>query len=317
MRFTLYFLVAIIFAMADEGSYFFEPFTESFGRRLKVERFYYQGRTKYQFVQCFHNEFLGKVLFLDKRIQSAQIDEYIYHESLVHPALITHSSPREVLVIGGGEGATIREVLRHSTVEKVIMVDIDSELVELCQKYLPEWSDGAFSDPKTNLIFEDARPFVEKTEEKFDVIISDLTEPIAHGPSVFLFTEEFFSKNFEALKEDGLFVLQAGSADPSYNQFFCSLVKTLEKVFPIVRPYWTFVLSFSMPWGFVLASKTKDPLDLDEKDIAQRMRERSVQKLKYYHPGFHQSYFALPLYLVKNLKQGKVLTDNKPFIWKL
>jgi spermidine synthase len=222
-----------------------------------------------------------------------------------------------VLVIGGGEGATIREVLRHSTVEKVIMVDIDSELVELCQKYLPEWSDGAFSDPKTNLIFEDAHSFVEKTEEKFDVIISDLTEPIAHGPSVFLFTEEFFSKNFEVLKEDGLFVLQAGSADPSYNHFFCSLVKTLEKVFPIVRPYWTFVLSFSMPWGFVLASKTKDPLDLDEKVIAQRMRERAVSKLKYYHPGFHQSYFALPLYLVESLKQGKVLTDKKPFIWKL
>ena len=198
MRFTLYFLVVIIFAMAGEGSYFFEPFTESFGRRLKVDKFYYPGKTKYQFVQCFYNEFLGKVLFLDKRIQSAQIDEYIYHESLVHPALITHPSPREVLVIGGGEGATLREVLRHSTVEKVIMVDIDRELVELCQKYLPEWSKGAFSNPKTDLIFKDARPFVEKTREKFDVIISDLTEPIEQGPSVFLFTEEFFSKNFAA-----------------------------------------------------------------------------------------------------------------------
>jgi spermidine synthase len=303
--------------MAGEGSYFFESFTESFGRRLKVEKFYYQGKTKYQFVQCFYNEFLGKVLFLDKKIQSAQIDEYIYHESLVHPALITHPSPREVLVIGGGEGATIREVLRHSTVEKVIMVDIDRELVELCQKYLPEWSEGAFSSPKTDLVFEDARHFVEQTRERFDVIISDLTEPIYQGPSVFLFTEEFFLNIFEALKEDGLFVIQAGSADPSYNQFFCSLVKTLKKVFPIVWPYWTFVLSFSTPWGFVLASKTKDPLKLDEKEIAQRMAERAVKRLKYYHPGFHQSYFALPLYLVKSLKQGKVLTDNKPFIWKL
>jgi spermidine synthase len=303
--------------MPGEGSYYFEPFTESFGRRLKVEKFYYQGKTKYQFVQCFHNEFLGKVLFLDERIQSAQIDEYIYHESLVHPALISHPSPQEVLVIGGGEGATIREVLRHNTVAKVTMVDIDKELVELCEKYLPEWSEGAFSDPKTDLVFEDARQFVEKASEKFDVIISDLTEPIAKGPSVFLFTEEFFEKVFASLKDDGLFILQAGSADPSYYQFFCSLVKTLEKVFPVVRPYWTFVLSFSVPWGFVLASKTKDPLELDEKEIAQRMRERRVNKLKYYHPGFHHSYFALPLYLVKSLKQGKILTDSKPFIWKL
>ncbi len=317
LRFTLYFSLVIIFAMAGEESYFFEPFTESFGRRLKVDKFYYQGKTKYQFVQCFYNKFLGKVLFLDKKIQSAQIDEYIYHESLVHPVLITHPSPRDVLVMGGGEGATIREVLRHSTVEKVIMVDIDRELVELCQKYLPEWSEGAFSNPKTDLIFEDARQFIESTRDKFDVIISDLTEPIKQGPSVFLFTQEFFSRNSEALKEDGLFVLQAGSADPSYNQFFCSLAKTLEKVFPVVRPYWTFVLSFSTPWGFVLASKAKDPLDLREDDIAQRMRERKVSKLKYYHPGFHQSYFALPLYLVESLKQGKVLTDKKPFIWKL
>jgi spermidine synthase len=303
--------------MASKGAYLFEPFTESFGRRLKVEKSYYQGRTRYQFVQCFYNQFLGKVLFLDKKIQSAQIDEYVYHESLVHPALITHPSPREVLVIGGGEGATIREVLRHSTVEKVMMVDIDRELVELCQKYLPEWSEGAFSNPRTDLVFEDARRFVEETRERFDVIISDLTEPIKQGPSVFLFTEEFFSKNFEALKKDGLFVVQAGSADPYYNQFFCSMVKTLEKVFPIVRPYWTFVLSFGLPWGFVLASKTKDPLELDEKEIAQRMRDRAVKNLKYYHPGFHQSYFALPLYLVKSLKKGKVLTDRKPFIWKL
>lgn len=94
-------------------------------------------------------------------------------------------------------------------------------------------------------------------------------------------------------------------------------MKTLKKVFPIVRPYWTFVLSFGMPWGFVLASKTKDPLVLAEKDIAQRVRERAVKKLKYYHPGFHQSYFALPLYLLKSIKQGEVLNDNKPFIWKI
>ena len=96
--------------MAGEGSYFFEPFTESFGRRLKVEKFYYQGKTKYQFVQCFYNEFLGKVLFLDEKIQSAQIDEYIYHESLVHPALITHPSPQSILVIGGGDGGALKEL---------------------------------------------------------------------------------------------------------------------------------------------------------------------------------------------------------------
>lgn len=303
--------------MKEEGLYFFELFTENMVKGIRVDKLYYQGKTEYQFIQIFHNQFLGKVLFLDKKIQSAQIDEYVYHESLVQPALFTHTSPRTVLVIGGGEGATLREVLRHNLVHEVTMVDIDKELIKLCQKYLPEWSDGAFSDPKVNLIFEDARDFVEKTEAKYDLIISDLTEPIKEGPSVFLFTQEFFDKIFQALKKDGLFVLQAGSTDPFYHQFYVSCVKTLEKVFPLVRPYWSFIFSFGMPWGFILASKKEDPLRLDERDIFLRTGDRNVKNLKFYHPPLHKGFFALPLYLVDDLKKGKVLTDEKPFIWKL
>ncbi|NQT79765.1 MAG: polyamine aminopropyltransferase [Candidatus Aminicenantes bacterium] len=304
-------------AMVSEESYYSESLTDSFTRRFKINKLYFQGKTKNQFVECFYNQFLGKVLFLDKRIQSAQIDEYIYHESLVHPVLFSHPFPQKVLVLGGGEGATIREVLRHGTVEKVTMVDIDKELIDICQKYLPEWSEGAFSNPRTTLIFSDARQFIKETKNKFDVIISDLTEPVEKGLSVFLFTKEFFEKVFEVLKEDGLFVLQAGSTDPFYNQFFCSLVKTLEKVFPLVRPYWTFVLSFSMPWGFIIASKKEDPLKINEEEILKKIRSRKIEKLKFYHPGLHKGYFALPLYLIKSLKQGKVLTDKEPFIWQL
>jgi len=303
--------------MANEGLYYSEAITEYLIRKIKVDKIYFQKKTKYQLVQCFDNKFFGKVLFLDNKIQSAQIDESVYHESLVHPALITHPFPRRALVIGGGEGATIREVLRHNSIEKVSMVDIDRELVELCQKYLPEWSEGAFSDPRTSLAFGDARGFVEKAKKKFDVIISDLSEPLKGGPSVYLFTKEFCEKIFEVLDEDGLFVLQAGSTDSFYNQFFCSLAKTTQKVFPLVRPYWTFILSFGQPWGFVLASKKNDPLAVDEKEIARRMHQRGIRKLKYYHPGFHRSYFALPLYLLKSLKKGKILTDEKPFFWRI
>lgn len=307
---------AIIFAMASEGFYYIEPFTEDFLRLFKVDEIYYQGRTKFQLVQCFQNKIFGKVLFLDKKIQSAQIDEYIFHESLVHPALITHRSPQKVLIIGGGEGATLREVVKHSPVRKVSMLDIDRELVELCQTYLPEWSEGAFSNPKTKLIFRDARQYVEKTKEKFDVIVSDLTEPLRAGPSLFLFTKEFFKKIFQALSEDGIFVLQAGSTDPHYYQFFASCAKTLEGIFPLVRPYWTFIFSFSLPWGFVLASKKEDPLKLEEKEISRRLRERRVRKLKFYHPGFHKSFFSLPFYLIKAIKKGRILQDANPFVWE-
>jgi len=303
--------------MVDEGFYYFEPFIDDFSRYFKVDKIYYQGKTKYQLVQFFHSKVFGKILFLDNKIQSAQIDEFIFHESLIHPALITHAAPQKVLIIGGGEGATLRETLKHSPVEKAVMVDIDRELVELCQEYLPEWSDGSFSDPRTQLVFRDARQYIERTRHKFDVIISDLTEPVKAGPSIYLFTKEFFEKIYQALREEGIFVLQAGSADPYYYQFFASCVKTLKEIFPLVRPFWTFIFSFSLPWGFILVSKKMDPLELDEKEISRRIRSRGVKNLKFYHPAFHKSLFSFPLYLKSALKKGRILTDEKPFIWEV
>ena len=303
--------------MKKPGFFYLEPITEYLIREIRVDKIYFQTKTKFQLAECFYNPFFGKVLFLNNKIQSAQVDEYIYHESLVHPALLTHPIPQKVLVIGGGEGATLREILRHGSIKKVVMVDIDRELVKLCQEYLPEWSKGAFSNPKTRLVFEDARRFIERARSKFDIIISDLSEPLKESPSVNLFTKEFFVKIFEILEEDGIFVLQAGSTDPYYHQFFCSLVKTAEKVFPLVRPYWTFILSFGQPWGFILASKKYDPLSASEREIARRIRERRIREIRYYHPGLHKGYFALPLYLTRSLKKGKILTDDKPFIWRI
>ena len=303
--------------MKKPGFFYLEPITEYLIREIRVDKIYFQTKTKFQLAECFYNPFFGKVLFLNNKIQSAQVDEYIYHESLVHPALLTHPVPQKVLVIGGGEGATLREILRHGSIKKVVMVDIDRELVKLCQEYLPEWSKGAFSNPKTRLVFEDARRFIERARSKFDIVISDLSEPLKESPSVNLFTKEFFVKIFEILEEDGIFVLQAGSTDPYYHQFFCSLVKTAEKVFPLVRPYWTFILSFGQPWGFILASKKYDPLSASEREIARRVRERRIREIRYYHPGLHKGYFALPLYLTRSLKKGKILTDDKPFIWRI
>ena len=316
MYFTLYFFLAIILAMSERKSYYSEKFSGNVIRRFEVDRFYYRGKTEYQYVECFHNTYFGKVLFLDKKIQSAQIDEYIYHESLVHPGLFTHNYPKRALILGGGEGATLREILKHQSVARVTMVDIDRELVELCQRYLPEWSEGAFSNPKTDLIHTDASRYVEETQEKFDVVVSDLTEPLEEGPSLYLFTQEFFKKIFEILEKDGLQDQQPGSANPSYDQFYCSLVKTLEEVFPLVRPYWTFILSFGLPWGFILASKTEDPLGLTKSEVKERMARRGIRNLKFYHPGYHKALFALPLYLEKDLNKGRVLTNEKPFIWE-
>ncbi len=303
--------------MMEDGFYFAERFTENIIRNIKVENLYHEGTTKYQYVQIFDNKILGKALFLDKKIQSAAIDEFVYHETLVHPALLTHPNPRNVLVIGGGEGATLREVLRHSCVNNATMVDIDEELVLLCQKHLPEWSAGAYYDSRAEVVFGDALDYVRTGKQKFDVVISDLTEPIKAGPSVSLFTEEFFKDVSRILNRDGVFVLQAGSADLTYNQFYTSCARTLEKVFPIVRPYWTFMFSFSSPWGFILGSLMEDPLKLDEKTLGKRIKDREIKELKFYHPGIHRGQFALPLYLEKALREGRILTEKEPFIWEL
>lgn len=303
--------------MKKRDRYFVELYTENLMRKIKIDELHFEGRTKYQKVSCFSNEFLGKTLFLDEKIQSAQIDEYVYHEVLVHPALLTHPSPKEVLVLGGGEGATIREVLRHPSIKNVTMVDIDKELIEICKNYLPEWSDGAFEDRRTELMIADAREFVGSTEKKFDIVISDLTEPVEKSPSVYLFTKEFFEKIAGILKDDGLFVLQAGSADPFYNQFFISCTKTLEAVFTCVRPYWAFISSFGLPWGFVLASDKPEVLDVQNDQIAKRLKQRQIQNLKFYHPGLHSALFALPLYLEKANKKAEILTNKKPFIWEM
>jgi spermidine synthase len=301
----------------DDGFYFFERYTHNCSRHIKADKIFYEGDTKYQHVQIFSNPLLGKILFLDNNIQSAEFDEFIFHESLAHPALLSHPSPQNVLVIGGGEGATLREVLRHEVVKKAVMVDLDEELVSLCRKFLPEWSGGAFSDPRSELFFSDASRYVTECRQKFDVIISDLTEPINKGPSVYLFTKEFFEKIHGILKKKGMFVLQAGSADPYYHQFFSSLVRTLQLIFPVVRPYWAYVFSYGFPWGFVIASKKADPLEIDESCIKETIKTRSVEKLRYYHAGIHKGMFALPLYLLRGMRKGKILTKTNPFFWKL
>ncbi|MGQ9619337.1 MAG: polyamine aminopropyltransferase, partial [Candidatus Aminicenantia bacterium] len=283
--------------MSDDGLWFLESFTKNQVHSFKVKRILSSFFTKFQKVDIVELEVFGKTLFLNGKIQSSELDEFIFHESLVLPSILTHPSPSDVLIIGGGEGATLREVLRDRDVRNVIMVDIDRELVEECEKHLPEWSKGAFKDKRSKIFFEDGKKFVEKTNNKFDVVILDLSEPVEDAPSVDLFTKEFYQKIYRILKDDGILAVQAGSTDPYYCNFFSSIVKTLQEVFPAVKPYWTFVFSFRMPWGFVSASKKYDPAEVEEKEIKERMEKRGINSNKFYHPGLHKALFALPIYL--------------------
>ena len=291
-----------------------EPFTEGLRFLYRVKRIIYRGRSKFQNIDILDLEAFGKTLFLDGKIQSAEIDEYIYHEALVHPAMLLHPKPKKVLILGGGEGATLREILKHP-VEEVYMVDIDGELVEACRKYMPEWPNGAFEDKRTRLIIDDARNFVFETDKKFDVVISDLTEPLEEGPSKLLFTEEFYRKVKEILSPQGLIAVQSGSADPLYGFFFDSVFKTLKEVFSEVKQYLTFVFSFQMLWGFTLASEDLE-INFENKEIFyNRIKSRGIQ-LEYIEPEILPSLFVLPRYLDKLRDKGVIIKDEKPFLWE-
>ncbi|MBN2245230.1 MAG: hypothetical protein JW755_05230, partial [Candidatus Aminicenantes bacterium] len=148
-------------------------------------------------------------------------------------------------------------------------------------------------------------------------IISDLTEPVNQGPSVMLFTQEFYQLINSKLKDKGLFVMQAGSADMVHNDFFVSCFQTLKQAFPQVKPFWVFVLSFGLPWGFLAAAKDGASLDTAEDKIRSRFNALNQEGVRFYRPEMHRSYFILPEYLFKSLEKGQVITDKNPYIWTL
>ena len=164
-------------------NWFTERLSPYESHRHRLKKTLVQTRTQFQKAVLADSYSFGRCLILDGEIQSARLDEFIYHECLVHPAMTTQARPREVLIFGGGEGATVREVLRHPGVRRVTMVDIDGDVVDFCKKYLREWHEGTFSHPKTRLLIGDARQFVLETAETFDVIISDLPTPAELGPT--------------------------------------------------------------------------------------------------------------------------------------
>jgi spermidine synthase len=302
------------------GMFISETHTEAVTWDFTITKMLVAGRTKYQEYQICEIPRFGKTLFLDYNIQSSLMDEYVFHECMTQPAMTLHPNPRSVCVCGGGEGATLREALKHNTVEKAVMVDLDEELVDMVKVHMPEWHQGAFEDPRTTLLHEDARAYLERNKgEGFDVILSDLPNPHGEGPSQYLFTREYFQICADAMSDDGVFAMQAGCANANYPYLFASNWATLEamkETFPYVAGYYGIVTSFLMPWGFMLASKKHDPLALAMEDIERRFADRGVQN-RYYTPRYHQSVFTLPEYLYEaKAEHGRVLTDAEPYVWE-
>jgi len=268
------------------------PWNEA--HQFAVEKIIVSGQTRYQQVAIFESYEYGEMLAIDGLVQSAEDDEYIYHESLVHPALVAHPSPASVLVIGGGEGATIREVLRHPTVRRVVMVDIDKELVELCKEHLDDWHRGSFDDPRLELVFGDGGEYVEKTREAFDCIIIDLTDTLDEGPALPLYTEEFYRTVKTRLTNSGLLVVQAMELTGLDYADHRTVRRTLEGLFRHVNSYTAFVPSFWSAWGFVVANDNVDVSQIPPQKVDQVLHARGIEPaLRYYDGQTHTHLFAL------------------------
>lgn len=239
-----------------EGDWVVDGDTASDVQLLRVKRTLVSRRTRYQQLEIVDTEAYGRTLLLDGQVQSSERDEFLYHEALVHPALLLHASPHRVLILGGGEGATLREVLAHRSVREAHMVDIDREVVAACREHLPMFSRGSFEDPRTRLVFDDARAELERSEQSFDVIVQDVTDPAEAGPAAALFEPSFFELVQRRLAPGGLFVVQCGSASVTQLGVLAATLEKLRSVFGGVAPYLTTVPSFAAPWSFALAATT-------------------------------------------------------------
>jgi spermidine synthase len=265
-----------------------------------------QGRSPFQTYAIVESALFGKMLVLDGDTQSSALDEHIYHESLTHPACAAASQPERILILGGGEGATLREVLRVPSVKSATMVDIDGEVVELCRRHLPEWAAGAFADARTQLVIGDAKAYVEGGDEQFDVILGDLTEPLQDSPSRMLHSAAFYGRIRQRLRPGGVFALQTSMAGPHNCGLHAKMVVKLSTVFESVAPYSVYVPAFDTEWGFALCAQT---LDVHSAAAAAKAQQHAAAcgGLKYYDAESHRRLFNLPRYLRDAYAREKTL----------
>ncbi|CAI1493061.1 Polyamine aminopropyltransferase [Thermococcus nautili] len=277
---------------SEEERAFIEWYPRGYGVGFKVKERLFETQTKYQRLELYETEGFGKLLVLDGTVQLVEIGEESYHEVLVHPVMLAHPNPKRVLIIGGGDGGTLREVLRHESVEKATMVEIDEMVVEVSRIYLGI-DRGAFDDPRAELIIGDGVKYLKETGERFDVIIVDSTDPV--GPAKLLFSEEFYRSAYEKLNEKGLYITQAGSVYLFTNELL-DAYKAMKKVFDRVY-YFSFpVIGYASPWSFLVG--VKGDLDFRKVDVS-----RAPEKLYYYDPERHETLFQMPKYVRELLEK--------------
>jgi len=268
-----------------------EQHTDDVRFSIKVKSQLYTGQSEFQRIDVFDSKEFGRFFTLDGLMMVTEKDEFIYHDMIVHVPMSTNLNIKNVLVIGAGDGGTVRELTRYKTIEKIDMVEIDKLVVDVCREYLPQTA-CKLDDKRVNLYFQDGLKFVRTKENEYDLIIVDSTDPF--GPGEGLFTKEFYGNCFKALKEDGILVNQHESPYyPSYAKSMQRAHKRITEFFPVCRVYQAHIPTYpSGHWLFGFASKKYDPLNIDEK----AWNDLGI-KTKYYNTDIHKGSFALPNYV--------------------
>lgn len=295
------------------SDWYCESLTPDLALLSRLNETIFSKETRYQRVDIIDTIPFGRCLVLDGKIQSSEADEFIYHEALVHPALLTHPNPKNILIAGGGEGSTLRETLKNSTVDKVTMVDLDEEVVEICKKYLPKHHAQSFNDSRLVMHYADVMQFLETTDDFYDVVIMDVPDPLEHGPAYQLYTQEFYTLLKSRLTNNGVAVIQAGFAGPtSYQEVFSPIYRTLSTIFPTLAPFRVFLPSFGGMWGFMLVSNNQSSIP-NQAEIDKAITERITSRLLFYDGETHISIFALPKYLRNGLAdEQRVISKSSP-----
>jgi spermidine synthase len=293
----------------DRGDHLLmEPLNDSTGFYIKASKQLGEWQTRYQKLAIYETPHYGKLFRLDGFNMTSEKDEFVYHENLIHPALTAHAAPKKVLIIGGGDGGSSEEALKHPSVEQVTLVEIDGDVIEVAKQHFKAVHNGVFDNPKLRVLVDDGMKFVRETQEKFDLIALDLNDPM--GPAEALYSVEFFQQLRAALAPGGALVLHIGSpvARP---ERVAELAQRLNGVFRIVRPYTMYIPLYGSLWAMAVCSDKLDPKAFTADEIDRRIEARKLQALQYYNGETHEGVFALPNFVRDQVTPARLKTPAR------
>ena len=277
--------------------YFKETLYDAICQEFRVDKMYFEQKTDHQHLMIFHNAMLGRVMTLDGIVQTTEADEFMYHEMLTHVPILAHGAVKKLLIIGGGDGGILREVLKHEAID-VTQVEIDKAVIDMAIEYLPKHSDSAYDNSRANIIIDDGMAFVKNCSDKFDIIIVDGTDPI--GPGEVLFTEDFYAQCKNCLNQGGVIVTQNGVPFLQIEE----VKKTHQRLNQHFNDTTFYTVAVPTYYGGLMTlawASDNEQLRQVSDDTLQHRFEAANLNSRYYNPAIHQASFALPQYIVNQL----------------